>query len=104
MAIHLSQYLALGLYTKNTTIPQGVFGTNIKLILGDLRRWAKTQVGTLFSEFDNIDNDIKVLHDFEVAPKCQGVCGKVHVEFVYRPPCRISNFIVNAKPSVLQNC
>ena len=37
-----------GLYTKNTSIPAGVRGTNPKLILGAFRTWAKSQVGILF--------------------------------------------------------
>jgi phage tail sheath gpL-like len=104
MAIHLSQTLGLGLFTKNTQIPQGIKGTNPRMILGDLRAWAKGQIGILFSEFDNIDKDITLKTDFEVAPKCQGVCGKLWVDFVYRPPCRISNIFVNAQPMLLSNC
>jgi hypothetical protein len=104
MAIHLSYTLGLGLYTKNTTIPKGVLGTNPRLIEGELRSWAKSQVGILFSEFEDIDNDINVETDFQRAPKCQGIPGKLWVDFVYRPPVRISNIIVNAKPVMLSNC
>ena len=49
MALLLGQSLGLGLYTKNTTIPAGVRGTNPKLILGAIRTWAKGQIGILFS-------------------------------------------------------
>jgi phage tail sheath gpL-like len=104
IAIHLNQKTGLGLYTKNTTIPPGIRGTNPRLILGDLRAWAKSNVGILFSEFDNIDKDITLKTDFERAPKCQGIPGKLWVDFVYRPPVRISNIIVNAKPAMLSNC
>jgi phage tail sheath gpL-like len=104
MALQLGNVLGLGLYTKNTTIPPGVRGTNPKLILGMVRTWAKSQVGILFSEFEDIDQDIKVMTDFEVAPKCQGLPGKLWVDFVYRPPVRISDIIINAKPSLLTNC
>jgi hypothetical protein len=103
-ALVLGQSLGLGLYTKNTTIPAGVRGTNPKMILGAFRTWAKSQIGILFSEFENIDNDIKVMTDFEVAPKCQGIPGKLWIDFVYRPPVRITNIIINAKPSLLTNC
>jgi hypothetical protein len=103
-AIVLGRVLGLGLYTKNTTIPAGVRGTNPKLILGAFRTWAKSQIGILFSEFEDIDKDIKVMTDFEVAPKCQGLPGKLWIDFVYRPPVRISNIIINAKPSLLTNC
>jgi len=103
-ALVLGQSLGLGLYTKNTTIPAGVRGTNPKMILGAFRAWAKSQIGILFSEFENIDKDIVLKTDFEVAPKCQGIPGKLWVDFVYRPPVRISNIIINAKPSLLTNC
>jgi phage tail sheath gpL-like len=103
-AIALGRVVGLGLYTKNTTIPAGVRGTNPKLILGLFRAWAKSQIGILFSEFEDIDEDIKVLTDFEVAPKCQGIPGKLWVDFIYRPPVRITNIIINAQPSLLTNC
>jgi hypothetical protein len=103
-ALTLGRVLGLGLYTKNTTIPAGVRGTNPKLILGAFRAWAKSQIGILFSEFEDIDKDIKLMTDFEVAPKCQGIPGKLWIDFVYRPPVRITNIIINAKPSLLTNC
>jgi hypothetical protein len=103
-ALVLGNVLGLGLYTKNTTIPAGVRGTNPKLILGAFRAWAKSQIGILFSEFEDIDNDIKLMTDFEVAPKCQGIPGKLWIDFIYRPPVRITNIIINAKPSLLTNC
>ena len=64
----------------------------------------RVQVGYLFSEFDNIDQDILLKTDFEVAPKCQGIPGKLWIDFTYRPPVRISNIIINAKPAMLSNC
>jgi hypothetical protein len=103
-AIQLGRVLGLGLYTKNTTIPPGIRGTNPRLILGAFRAWAKSQVGILFSEFDNIDTDIVLRTDFEIAPKCQGIPGKLWLDFIYRPPVRISNIIINAKPALLDNC
>ena len=103
-AIALNQVIGLALFTKNTQIPKGIRGTNPKLILGAFRTWAKSQIGILFSEFDNIDQDIQLKTDFEVAPKCQGLPGKLWLDFVYRPPVRISNIIVNAKPAMLSNC
>jgi phage tail sheath gpL-like len=103
-AIALNQVIGLGLFTKNTTIPAGIRGTNPKLILGQFRAWAKSQVGILFSEFDNIDQDIQLLTDFDVAPKCQGIPGKLWINFTYRPPVRISNIIINAQPAMLSNC
>jgi len=103
-AVQLGRVLGLGLYTKNTTIPAGVRGTNPKMILGAFRSWAKSQIGILFSEFEDIDKDIILKTDFEVAPKCQGIPGKLWIDFIYRPPVRISNIIINAKPSLLTNC
>jgi len=81
-----------------------VRGTNPRMILGQFRAWAKGQVGHLFSEFENIDQDIILKTDFEVAPKCQGIPGKLWIDFTYRPPVRITNIIVNAKPAMLSNC
>lgn len=103
-AVALGEVVGLGLYTKNTTIPVGVRGTNPRLILGLFRAWAKGQIGRLFSEFENIDQDIILKTDFEVAPKCQGIPGKLWIDFTYRPPVRISTIIINAKPSMLSNC
>jgi hypothetical protein len=103
-AIALSQVLGLGLFTKNTTIPAGIRGTNPKLILGQFRAWAKSNVGVLFSEFEDIDNDIVLKTDFEVAPKCQGIPGKLWIDFIYRPPVRISGITINAQPAMLSNC
>lgn len=104
MAIYLSGVLGLGLFTRNTTIPIGIYGTNPKLIQGGLRVWAKSQIGVLFSEFEDIDREVLLRTDFEVAPKCQGIPGKLWVDFTYHPPVRISNIIVNAKPALLSNC
>jgi phage tail sheath gpL-like len=103
-AIALGQVLGLGLFTKNTAIPVGIRGTNPRLILGLFRAWAKSNIGRLFSEFDNIDQDIKLRTDFEVAPKCQGIPGKLWIDFTYRPPVRITSIIINAKPALLSNC
>ena len=79
-------------------------GTNPRMILGQFRAWAKSQVGYLFSEFDNIDKDIQLKTDFEIAPKCQGIPGKLWIDFIYRPPVRISTIIINAQPALLSNC
>lgn len=103
-AIQLGKYTGLGLFTKNTSIPRGVKGTNPRLILGEVRAWAKTQIGVLFSEFDDIDQDIKLQTDFERAPKCQGIPGKIWIDLTYRPPVRITQINVNARPAILTNC
>lgn len=103
-ANELQKFNGLGFYTKNTTLRPGVKGTNPRLMLGALRSWLKSQVGILFSEFDNIDKDFTLKTDFEVAPKCLGVPGKVHINLVYRPPVRLTNVIVNMQPKLLDNC
>lgn len=103
-AKQLQKYNGLGLYTKNTTIRPGVLGTNPRLILGDLRAWAKENVGVLFSEFEDIDNDITVKTDFEVAPKCMGKPDKLWVGMIYRPPVRVGQIQVNLVPKMLDNC
>lgn len=100
----LQEFSGLGLFTKNTRIRQGVFGTNPRLVLARVRAWAKTQIGVLFSEFENIDNDIVVRTDAEVAPACQGQPGKLHLLFKYRPPVRISQIVTTLQPSLLLNC
>lgn len=103
-AAELQKYNGLGLFTKNTDIREGVRGTNPRLMLGGIRAWAKSQVGVLFSEFDDIDKDITVQSDFQVAPKCLGVPGLMHVNMIYRPPVRLTRVIVNLKPKLLDNC
>jgi phage tail sheath gpL-like len=103
-AIALGTVVGLGLFTKNTTIPSGIRGTNPRLILGQFRAWAKSNVGRLFSEFENIDKDIQLRTDFEVAPKCQGIPGKLWIDLTYRPPVRITTIMVNAQPAMLSNC
>lgn len=104
IAVNLSTVLGLGLFTKNTTIPERVRGTNPRLILGQIRVWAKANIGVLFSEFDDIDKDIQLQTDFERAPKCLGQPGKLWLDFTYRPPVRISNITINARPALLTNC
>lgn len=103
-AKQLQTYNGLGLYTKNTNIRPGVRGTNPRLILGGLRAWAKENIGVLFSEFDDLDTDLTVQTDFEVAPKCQGRPDKLHVNLIYRPPVRVGSIQVNMVPKLLDNC
>jgi len=104
LAKFLQQFNALGLFTKNTDIKPGVRGTNPRLMLGKTRSWAKDNVGVLFSEFDNIDKDITLLTDFQVAPSCQGKPGKLYLNLVYSPPVRVGEVEVNMQPRLLSNC
>lgn len=104
IAEQLNSYNGLALFTKNTTVREGIKGTNPRLILADLRAWALDNVGVLFSEFRNIDQDIKVRTDFEVAAACQGDPNLLHVDFRYQPPLRIGVIRTNLQPQMLDNC
>lgn len=104
IAEQLNTYNGLALFTKNTKINQGIKGTNPRLILADIRAWAKNNIGILFSEFENIDRDITVKTDFEVADACRGRSDLLWVNFAYRPPTRIGQINTNLQPKVLDNC
>lgn len=104
LAIQLQTYNGLGLFTKNTDIRPGVRGTNPRLMLGGIRAWAKTQIGVLFSEFDDIDKDIQLKTSFQVDPKCQGRPDLLYLDMVYRPPVRVGKIIANLQPKLLDNC
>ena len=101
-AIALGQVVGLGLFTKNTTIPAGIRGTNPTHDPRPVPGLGEVAGRILFSEFENIDQDIQLKTDFEVAPKCQGIPGKLWIDFTYRPPVRITNIIINAKPHAQQ--
>lgn len=104
LAEQLQETNGLGFYTKNTKIPQGVFGTNKRLVTAALHSWAKTRVGVLFSEFDDLERDLQVFEDFELKPPCHGVPCKMAVMFRYRPPCRIARYDVMMRPQLIDNC
>jgi phage tail sheath gpL-like len=104
LANKLQTFNGLGLFTKNTDIRPGVRGTNPRLMLGSIRAWAKTQIGVIFSEFDDIDEDIKLQTSFEVDPKCQGRPDLLYLTMVYRPPVRVGQIITNLQPKLLDNC
>jgi hypothetical protein len=69
-----------------------------------MRAWAKSEVGNLFSEFEDLDADLTFTDDFETASKCAGIPGKLAMNLVYRPPVRIVGVTVNAVPQLLNNC
>jgi phage tail sheath gpL-like len=104
VAEKLNTYNGLALFTKNTKINQGVKGTNPRLILADLRAWAKANIGILFSEFENLDRDLTVKTDFEVADPCRGNPNWLWVFLQYMPPNRIGRINTNLVPKVLDNC
>lgn len=104
VAKKLQEFNGLGYFTANTAIREGVKGTNSRIMLGQMRAWAKSQVGGLFSEFDNLDTDLTITDDFETAPRCQGIPGKLRMNLTYRPPVRIQQIVVSAKPKLMSNC
>ena len=104
IAEQLQAFNGLGYFTENTAIREGTRGTNRRMVLGALRAWAKTQIGVLFSEFDNLDKDLTLTDDFTIAPRCLGVPGKLYMNLQYRPPVRIQQVVVNAIPKLMQNC
>jgi phage tail sheath gpL-like len=104
IADQLQQFNGLGYYSNNTNIREGARGVNKKVILGTMRAYVKSQVGALFSEFENLDTDLTITDDFETAPKCQGIPGKLYMNLIYRPPVRIKQIVVNAAPKLLNNC
>lgn len=104
IAEQMQTYNGLALFTRNTKIREGVKGTNLRLMLADIRTWAKGRVGLLFSEFENIDTDIRLRSDADVAAKCRGNPGLIHLDFRYYPPVRISQIRTNLQPKLLDNC
>lgn len=102
LAIFLQRYNGLSLF--KSAIKPGVLGTNVNLILSEVRKYASSNVGVLFSEFDDINNDIKLGTDFDINPPCVGKPGVLHLNMVYRPPVRISQFNVGLKPALFDNC
>lgn len=100
----LRQFNGLGFFTGGTAIRTGTQGTNPNAILGSTRAWAKSQVGVLFSEFDNLNEDLTLTTDFETAPACQGLPGVLAINLKYRPPVRVNRINVNAAPRLLDNC
>lgn len=104
IATELQTFNGLGLYTKNTTIKQGVLGTNPRMMMASIRAWAKSQIGVLFSEFDDLDNDIRLDTDFDVAGRCQGDPNRLHLFFRYRPPVRVGTISTTLQPKLLDNC
>lgn len=104
LATQLQTFNGLGLYTKNTTLREGTVGTTPRMMLASIRTWAKSQIGILFSEFDNLDEDLTLQTDFQVQPPCVGVPGVMHLNMRYRPPVRISRINTNLSPALFDNC
>ena len=103
-AIALNQVIGLGSVHQEHANPEGHPRHQSETDPGSVPDLGEVADRHPVLEFDNIDQDIQLKTDFEVAPKCQGIPGKLWIDFVYRPPVRISNIIVNAKPAMLSNC
>lgn len=104
LAEQLQTYNGLGLFGRTTAIKQGVKGTNQRLMLADIRAWARGQIGELFSEFDNIDSDIRLVSAAELQNGCNTSAGRLYLFLKYRPPIRIEEITVDMSPQLLQNC
>lgn len=104
IAEKLQEFNGVGFYPGATEIRKGVQGTNKPLMLADIRAWARANVGVLFGDFADINSDIQLFTDMELAPPCTGIPGKLHLQMRYSPPVRISNVGVMLSPALLDNC
>lgn len=99
----LNGYIGMPLYRSGTTIPAGRGGINVNILKARIKMWAEENEGVLFSSPIK-DTDISVLTDFEVAPKCTGQAGLLHVKFLFRPASFIDKFVAYIEPIILDNC
>lgn len=104
IAEKVNEFNGFGYYSAGTRIQDGVQGININLIRGQMRTWMKSQVGVLFGEFDNLDEDLLITEDMEDAAACQGVPGKFNIKAIYRPPVRTAGASIQMQPKLLDNC
>jgi hypothetical protein len=104
LAKQLQTMNGLALFTGNTKIKAGIKGTTVALELEKLVAWARGEVGALFSEFDNIQTDIVLKSDFEVARPCFGVPGQLRGYMKARPPVRIKGASFVVHPILIDNC
>lgn len=96
--LQLQQFQGIALFTSGTGIRSGVKGTSPSIIRGKLRAWFKDNVGILFSEPYNLDEQIEVLRESETMPECYGDPRKLMVRLAYQPPLRITNIQATLKP------
>lgn len=104
VATQLKTIQGLGLYTKNTKVAIGTKGTNVNMIYASFVSWARSKVGTLFSEFTNYQKDITLQSDFDKASPCYGKPGVLWLRMKYRPPVRIVAVNTSLAPALLDNC
>lgn len=100
----LNQFKGPAYYKNNTKIREGTIGLNKNAIEGTIRSWLRSQEGILFSAFENLDRQLIVQEDFEVAARCQGTPGLFHIALEYSPPQQIVGMNVTAIPKTLSNC
>lgn len=100
----LAQYQGLSLFTRGTSVRAGIRGTSPKIILGKLRAWANSQVGIIFSEFDNLDEQLTVRTEEETMPACYGDPRRLLVSLIYTPPLRVRDVSVNISPKFRTSC
>lgn len=104
IAEKLNTYSGLAFFSRETVIPQGVRGTNLRLVEASFKKWAKEQVGIRWSAFTNIEKDIVFQTDFEVAAKCRGVPCNNHLTMRFNDMCRVNHWAVKLRPQQLDNC
>lgn len=104
IATMLREYSGLSLFSTSTRVAAGVYGTTKRMIEARIKAWAKSQVGILWSQFDNLDKDIVLRSDGEVQRACFGKPCDFHLNIRYRDQCRINHFNVNLQPLVFDNC
>ena len=104
LAAFAQDYNGEALFTRVTDIPEGVQGTNLRLMKADMKRWAKARVGSLFSAFTDWETQLVMQLDTEINGECKGDPGEVHWTFNYRPPVRLSHINSTLTPSLLGDC
>ena len=100
----LAQYQGLALFTRSTSVRAGTRGTSPKIMLGKLRAWAKSQIGVLFSEFENLDEQLIIMTEEETMPACYGDPRRILLQMTYTPPLRVRDIQVNIAPKFRQSC
>ena len=100
----VKEFQGVSLFRPGTTIPSQVRGITPNMLKARLVRWIEANNGVLFSRIDNPDKALRVVEDIDVANKCEGVPGRMRVEFSYQPPVKIEDVITTLAPRVDANC
>ena len=94
----LQQFQGLALFGNGTKIRNGVRGTSPAIIKGKMRAWFQSQVGILFNEPYNLDQQIEVVQESQTMPQCYGDPRKLIVRMAYQPPIRLTDISVTMRP------